>query len=115
MPGVWLAKHIYIYIYTYHIEFPVSYYGLLLGLHHWTTLQVTYHVLYNAAAAEAKLRMAGAKDISAAASWARVTRLQGELRDVLVGFQHVDFSCGFDGDLRNLIGDIVRYDMTNQL
>ncbi|CAK9102028.1 Soluble pyridine nucleotide transhydrogenase (STH) (NAD(P)(+) transhydrogenase [B-specific]) [Durusdinium trenchii] len=32
---------------------------------------VTYHVLYNAAAAEAKLRMAGVKDLSAAASWAR--------------------------------------------
>lgn len=35
---------------------------------------VTYHVLYNAAAAEAKLRMAGVKDISAAASWARVKK-----------------------------------------
>ena len=32
---------------------------------------MTYHVLYNAAAAEAKLRMAGVKDLSAAASWAR--------------------------------------------
>lgn len=72
-------------------------------------------MLYNAAAAEAKLRMAGVKDISAAASWARVTRLQGELRDVLVGMKHVDFSCGFDGGLRILIGYIGRYDMTNQL
>lgn len=33
---------------------------------------VTYHVLYNLAAAEAKLRMAGIKDVGAAASWARV-------------------------------------------
>ena len=33
---------------------------------------MTYHVLYNCAAAEAKLRMAGIKDVGAAASWARV-------------------------------------------
>eukprot|EP00434_Breviolum_minutum_P031714 symbB.v1.2.028047.t1/scaffold2930.1/size66988/4 len=35
---------------------------------------VTYHVLYNAAAAEAKLRMAGVRDLSAAATWARVKK-----------------------------------------
>lgn len=39
--------------------------------------EVTYHVLYNAAAAEAKLRMAGVRDLSAAASWARVGVAQG--------------------------------------
>lgn len=41
--------------------------------------EVTYHVLYNAAAAEAKLRMAGVRDLSAAASWARVGVAQGTL------------------------------------
>ena len=40
--------------------------------------QVTYHVLYNAAAAEAKLRMAGVRDLSAAATWARVGALESE-------------------------------------
>eukprot|EP00439_Symbiodinium_sp_Y106_P079609 s6_g18.t1 len=33
---------------------------------------VTYHVLYNVAATEAKLRMGGVQNLSAAASWARV-------------------------------------------
>ncbi|CAJ1374615.1 unnamed protein product, partial [Effrenium voratum] len=33
---------------------------------------VTYHVLYNCAAAEAKLRIKGVQNLSAAASWARV-------------------------------------------